>query len=65
MNAVDSAEGPEIQNDDFASQAGQSHRRGIDPEQVVRKLRRAHGSRVHSHGRVTLTRTVWVFAAPN
>ena len=55
MQAVNSAEGPEIEDHQPARQIGQPQRPvGVDPGQPVRKLRRPHLSRIRCRHRDTL-----------
>ncbi len=49
VQAVDSAVGPEIENDELASQVGDLQRAlGVEPGQPIRELGRTDGSRVHA-----------------
>lgn len=49
MEAVYSAVGPEVQNDQRAAQRGESHAPGINPLEVCGELRSAHDPGVLAH----------------
>jgi hypothetical protein len=46
VDAIDSAVGPEVENDDFAAQLPDRQRRRIEPLEIGRKFRSANGAGV-------------------